>query len=99
MTLEQLYNDFLLAISEGGIVGITLYLEERTEFTGVPPYLVKTARILLNDRLFFIAVYRLEDCIYLDYYEQDQEHFSCTSKDVPEKDLYMLEFIYNKIMN
>ena len=97
MTLEKLYNDFIRAINEGGIVMITPYMESRTELTGVPPYLTKTARIHLDDRLFFIAVYCLDDCIYLDYYEQDQEHFSCNSKGVDEKDLYMLEFIYNHI--
>lgn len=99
MTLKNLYQDFVRVLKEGTIVGITPYVERRTELTGVPPYLTKTARIILDERMFFIAVYCLDDCIYLDYYEQDQEHFSCTSKDVPEKDLYMLEFIYNKIMN
>ena len=96
MTLEKLYNDFIRAIKEG-TMEITPYLEKRTEFTGVPPYLVNTARIHLDEREFFIAVYCLNDCIYLDYYEYHEEHFACSSKDVDEKDLYMLEFIYNHI--
>lgn len=99
MTLKNLYQDFVRVLKEGTIVDITPYVERRTEFTGVPPYLTKTARIHLDDRWFFVAVHCIDGCIFLEYYARNEEHFECTSKEVPEKDLYMLEFIYNKIMN